>query len=206
MTADLPAGVMIRGRDVRTTEHPVDAVFLDRWSPRSMSGEDIPQADLDTLLTAASWAPSSYNAQPWRMLYARRSAPSWPLFFDLLIEGNKAWARNAAALVLFVSRRINDVTGLESVTHSFDTGAAWGFLALQAHMNGYAAHGMQGFDYERARRELRIPEGFRVEAMVAVGRPAAKELLPERLQAREHPSVRRKLAETVCEGIWSLPA
>jgi hypothetical protein len=42
---------------------------------------------------------------------------------------------------------------------------------------------MQGFDYDRARKELRIPEQFQVEAMAAVGRPGLKELLPEKLQA-----------------------
>jgi len=197
---------MIRGRDIRQPEYPVDPLFLDRWSPRSMSGEEIPENELLTLLAAASWAPSSYNAQPWRFLFGRRATPAWPLFLDLLVEGNKAWARQAAALVLFVSKRINDVTGAPSVTHSFDTGAAWAIFALQAHLRGYAAHGMQGFDYARAQRDLKIPEEFRVEAMAAVGRPAAKELLPPRLEARESPSGRRKLSEIACEGVWSLPS
>jgi len=41
--------------------------------------------------------------------------------------------------------------------------------------------GMEGFDYDRARKELRIPDEFQVEAMAAVGRPGPKELLPEEL-------------------------
>jgi len=196
---------MVRGRDVRQAEYPVDPLFLDRWSPRAMSGQGIADEELRTLLAAASWAPSSYNAQPWRMLYAHRETPSWPRFFDLLVEGNKLWAANAAALVLFVSKRINDATGKPSMTHSFDTGAAWGYFALQAHLRGYAAHGMQGFDYVRARQELAIPELFNVEAMAAVGLPASKESLPAKLQEREHPNTRRLLADTVCEGVWSLP-
>jgi len=61
-------------------------------------------------------------------------------------------------------------------------------------------HGMEGFDYERARTELRIPDDFQVEAMAAVGRPGPKELLPEKLQARETPNDRRKLSESVFEG------
>jgi hypothetical protein len=59
---------------------------------------------------------------------------------------------------------------------------------------------MEGFDYERARTELKIPEEFQVEAMAAVGRPGSKESLPERLQAREAPNDRRKLSEIVFEG------
>ena len=59
---------------------------------------------------------------------------------------------------------------------------------------------MEGFDYDRARKELRIPDEFQVEAMAAVGRPGPKELLPEKLQARERPNDRRTLSESVFEG------
>jgi hypothetical protein len=63
---------------------------------------------------------------------------------------------------------------------------------------------MEGFDYERTRKELRIPDDFQVEAMAAVGRPSPKELLPEKLQARESPNDRRKLSESVFEGSFRL--
>lgn len=195
---------MIKGRDVRQSEYAIDPLFLDRWSPRSLSGEEISEQELRTLLAAASWAPSSFNAQPWRMLYARRATAQWPLFFNLLVENNKVWAQNAAALIVFVSKLTNDVSKQPSVTHSYDTGAAWGYFALQAHLKGYVAHGMQGFDYERARRELQIPQDFAVEAMAVVGRPGPKEALPAHLQERERPNSRRPLSETVCEGVWSL--
>jgi len=59
---------------------------------------------------------------------------------------------------------------------------------------------MEGFDYDRARTELRIPGDFQVEAMAVVGRPGPKELLPEKLQARESPNDRRKVLESVFEG------
>ena len=62
---------------------------------------------------------------------------------------------------------------------------------------------MQGFDYARARTELRIPDEFQVEAMAAVGKPGSKESLPEKLQARETPNDRRKLSESVFEGSFT---
>ena len=191
---------MIKGSERREAGHPVDKLFLDRWSPRAMSGEGIAEEDLMTLFEAARWAPSSYNNQPWRILYARRDTEHWPLFLDLLVEGNRAWAKDAAALLLFVSKTTFDFNGETYPTYSFDTGAAWENLALQATLKGLVAHGMQGFDYERARAELNIPEGFRVEAMAAVGRPGRAEDLPESLRERESPSPRKKLEEIVCEG------
>jgi nitroreductase len=191
---------MIKGSDVRKADYPIDPLFLDRWSPRAMSGEAIPQEDLMVLFEAARWAPSSYNNQPWRMLYARRNSEHWQLFFDLLVEFNQGWAQNAGVLVLFISRTHFDFNDEPSVTHSFDTGASWENLALQAWLKGFVVHGMQGLDYDRARTALNIPEGFQVEAMVAIGKPGDPKTLPEDLRAKEVPSDRRKLEETICEG------
>lgn len=195
---------MIKGSEARKADHPVEKLFLDRWSPRALSGEEISEEDLMTLFEAARWAPSSYNNQPWRILYARRNTEHWPLFFDLLADGNKVWAKDAAALLLFVSKTTFDFNGETYPTYSFDTGAAWENLALQSAAKGFVAHGMQGFDYEEAKARLNIPEGFRVEAMAAVGKPGDKATLPEAMQKIEAPSDRRKLSETICEGVFRL--
>jgi nitroreductase len=103
-------------------------------------------------------------------------------------------------LVLFISRTHFDFNGEPSATHSFDTGAAWENLALQGWLKGLVVHGMQGFDYERARTTLSIPEGFQVEAMAAIGKPADPATLSDDLKAKEVPSERRKLEDTICEG------
>lgn len=196
---------MIDGSEARRpqAEHPVDELFLDRWSPRALSGEGVSDEELLTLFEAARWAPSSYNNQPWRIIYARRDTGHWDRFLNLLVEGNRGWAKDAAALLLFVSKETFDFNGQPYPTHSFDTGAAWENLALQATKLGLVTHGMQGFDYERARAELNIPEGFRVEAMIAVGRPGDPAQLPERLREREAPSGRKPLSEITCEGAFN---
>jgi nitroreductase len=196
---------MIAGSEKRHPDYPVDRLFVDRWSPRAMSGETIAEEDLMVLFEAARWAPSSGNYQPWRILYARRETEHFPLFLGLLVEGNRAWAQRAAALLLLVSKTTLDRDGSPNRTHSFDTGAAWENLALQGWLKGYVVHGMAGFDYERARTELEIPEEFQVEAMAAVGRPGSVEQLPERLRERESPNGRRKVTELVWEGKFRQP-
>jgi len=65
-------------------------------------------------------------------------------------------------------------------------------------------HGLQGFDYDQARKVLHIPDDFAVEIMAAVGVPGRVEDLPEALQSRESPNDRRPLALTVCEGAYRL--
>ena len=191
---------MISGSEIRRADFSIEQLLLDRWSPRAMSGEEISEDELMRLFEAARWAPSSFNAQQWRALYARRGTENWPVFFELLVEANKSWAKNAAVLVLFISRKTFEHDNEPSITHSYDTGAAWENFALEGFRQGLVVHGMEGFDYERARVELRIPEEFQIEAMAAVGRPGAKELLPDKLQKRESPSDRRKVTDSICEG------
>jgi nitroreductase len=194
---------MIEGSERREAEHEVDELFLDRWSPRAMSGEPVTEKELLTLFEAARWAPSSFNNQPWRILYARRDTEHWPVFLGLLVEGNRSWAKDGAALLLFLSKETFDHNSKPYPTHSFDTGAAWENLALQATLGSLVTHGMQGFDYERARTELNIPEGFRVEAMAVVGRPGDPASLPEKMRERETPSDRKPLSEITREGPFS---
>ena len=194
------AAAMIKGSEVRKADYAIEPLLLDRWSPRAMSGEEISQEELMRLFEAARWAPSSFNTQQWRALYARRGTEHWQSFLDLLVDANKTWAKNAAVLVVFISRKLFDRDNEPSVTHSFDCGAAWENFALQGFHQGLVVHGMEGFDYERARKDLRIPDEFQVDAMAAVGRPGPKEVLSEKLQARESPNSRRQVSESVFEG------
>lgn len=188
---------------MRHADYPIDSLFLERWSPRAFTGEPIAEADLLSLLEAARWAPSSYNLQPWRFLYAHRDTPSWPRFLGLLNEFNRSWAYAASALVIIVSHVLMERPGSEPVpspTHSFDAGAAWAQLALQATRAGWHAHGMAGFDRERSLIELNVPPHYQAQAAIAIGRLGDPSLLPEQLAAREHPSDRRPLGELAFEG------
>ena len=187
----------------RHPAHAIDNFFAARWSPRSFQLEPIAEEDLMSIFEAARWAPSSYNNQPWRFLYALRESPEWPLFFDLLVEQNQAWAKNASALILVISNSKFDHNGKDCPTHSFDAGSAWQNLALQAWIKGYITHGMQGFDYARAQKDLEVPADFKVAAMIAVGKQGPVETLPKELQEREAPSDRRPLDETITVGKFS---
>ncbi|MGO4407179.1 nitroreductase family protein [Bosea sp. RAF48] len=190
----------------RSAEHDIDPLFLERWSPRAFTDEIISEAELKALFEAARWAPSSYNSQPWRFIYARRGTAHWQTLLGLLNEFNQSWAKNAAALVVIVSKETMALPGkteeVPSYSHSFDAGAAWANLALQAVRLGWQAHGMVGFDRGRALSELKVPAGYRVEAAVAIGRPGDKTQLPEALQARETPSQRNPISATAFEGAF----
>lgn len=184
----------------RQTDTALDRLFLDRWSPRAYDGSVMPAEDLRTILDAGRWAPSSYNHQPWRFLYAQRDDANWSRFLDLLVPGNQVWAKNTSVLMFIVSDRYMRSLDKPNHVHSFDAGAAWAMMALQASMLGYHAHGMVGVDFDRAQTELGVPETFRVEAAVAIGRMGDPATLPEALREREIPSGRKPLDQVAFAG------
>lgn len=179
----------------RKTEHPIADVFTQRWSPRAFDGSALHEADLLRLFEAARWAPSAFNAQPWRFLYALRGSTDWNRFLDLLVEDNRVWAANASAIVFILSDRfMRDDAGQpvgDCYSHAFDAGAAWGQLALQAVHDGFHTHGIAGLDYDRAYAELGVPADYAIQMAIAIGRTGnPADLLPRALQDREVPSDR----------------
>ncbi|MEJ7640877.1 MAG: nitroreductase family protein [Candidatus Nitrosocosmicus sp.] len=189
-----------KGRRGRQPSFPINPLILNRWSPRSMTGEELDDETTMSLFDAARWAPSSCNNQPWRFVYAKRNTQYWNRLFDLLAEPNKVWAKNAAMLVVVISNKYFDINGKYSITHQYDAGAAWENLALEASLRELVAHSIQGFDFERARADLGIPDSFNVMAMIAIGKRGPKENLPMNLQEKEEPNGRKPLKEIVMEG------
>ena len=86
----------------RFPDHAIDPLFVERRSPRAFTGESLPEAELLRMFEAARWAPSAYNSQPWRFLYALRETPDWPTFFDLIVPGNQKWVKDTGAIVILV--------------------------------------------------------------------------------------------------------
>lgn len=186
--------------DHRRADHPILDLFLMRWSPRAMAGEPLAEAELRALFEAARWAPSTYNEQEWRYLYAKNGSEHWPTFFGLLMEANQAWCKNAAVLLVVLSKKTFARNGKPNPVHTFDTGASFENMALQAAHMGLVCHGMAGFDNVKARADLKVPDDYAVEAMVALGRPADTDVLPKELAEREIPTGRKPIAEITCEG------
>lgn len=191
----------------RTATYPISALFLQRWSPRSFEPASMPESDLLTMLEAARWAPSAFNIQPWRFVYTIRGDADWEDCLGLLDTFNASWSGNASALVFLVSDTLTPAykgnPPKSSRTHSFDTGAAWAHLALQATALGYQAHAMAGIHFDDICRQLAVPDRYRVEIAVAIGKQAASSRLPQALREREFPSSRLPLQQIAFRGVFA---
>jgi len=184
----------------READHPIEPLFLRRWSPRAMSGEPVAATELMRLFEAARWAPSTYNEQEWRFLYAPRDGDDWETFFGLLVEANQVWCGRAGVLVVVLSHDVFERNGKPNPVHTFDAGAAFENLALQGAAMGLVVHGMAGFDRDAAREALDVPDDYSVEAMIAIGHPGDPAELPEALRERETPTDRKPVDRIAREG------
>lgn len=187
----------------RQAQATADGQFRLRWSPRSMSGQALTLAQVQSLCEAGRWAPSCFNSQPWRFVFALPGTPQWQPLLDLLMDVNQIWAAKAGALVALVARTHFEANDAPAATHSFDTGSAWMSMALQAQHMGLAAHAMWGFHHDKASDVLKLPDYFTTQAMIAFGHPASAEALPDPLREREVPSPRKALDELMFNGDMS---
>ncbi len=184
----------------RKTTYEINPLFINRWSSRSFESYDINDKELFALFEAARWAPSSFNNQPWRFIYAKRGSVHWNTLFELLDDYNKEWCSDASALMVVIAKKTFDHNGSPMPTNQFDTGSAWENLALQAVSQGLATHAMAGFDHKKAQKNLDIPNEYDVLAMVVVGKRGSKEKLSPALKEREMPNGRKSLSEIIMEG------
>ena len=192
--------------DKRETQAPVDAQFVERWSPRAFDARPVSERDIESLFEAARWAPSSYNEQPWHFLYAAEGQSSdqeLEQFRSLLLDGNRTWAGRAPVLIFILARRHFAHNGKENRTHAFDAGLGAMSLILQAEKLGLHSHAMGGIHLGRVYEELKIPEDrYEVICALAVGYRGDAQILPEELRAKEKPSGRKPLAEVAVRGAF----
>lgn len=194
MSASLPNEIEAH----RQPDHEINPQFLERWSPRSFSDQEVSEEVLLSLFEAARWAPSGSNNQPWRFIVAR-TPEQLAKFHSFIVPLNRVWCEKAPVLTLIISHT-KSPRGTDNPSHAFDAGSAWGYLALEANNQGLITHAMGGFEREQAREALQIPAEYELHAVVAIGYRGPANALPENLQEREVPSGRREITELIYAG------
>jgi nitroreductase len=186
--------------------HPVLDVIRSRWSPVIFSPRTVEPDKLLSILEAARWAPSSYNAQPWSFLVARKEQPEeFARMLSCLVPGNVVWAQHVGVLIVSVAKLQFDHNGTPNRHALHDTGIATGFLMLQAASLGIMTHGMAGFDPAKTRELYGIPESHEAVAVLGLGYPGDDTDSPEELRKRNARRPRRTLEQFVFAGRWGQP-
>ena len=190
------------------TSTAIHDLIAHRWSPRAFESKPVEPEKLRSLLEAARWAPSSYNAQPWYFIVGTKDNPeNYKRVLESLIEFNQGWAKNAPVLALSVAKlKFDDGKPNRHAFH--DVGQAAANLSLQAEALGLSVHQMAGIDPEKARKLFDIPADYEAVAGIAIGYAGEPASLPDGLRERElAPRQRKPLDSFVFTGSWgkSLP-
>ena len=209
MSTDAIVDTEIQGppQKLADTLPSVHDLIRSRWSPRAFSSREPTSEDLKTIFEAGRWAASSYNEQPWRFFVARKSdGPSYDKLLQLLVPANQAWAKNAPVLVIMAAKKTFSHSGAPNYYALHDAGQALAHVFLQARALGLYAHGMAGFDRERARKELALPDDYDVAAALALGYLGSPDQLNEQQRSSElAPRQRKPLNEIVFTTTFNEP-
>ena len=148
----------------------LNKLLEQRYSPRSFADQPVSKATLQQLFEAARRAPSSFNEQPWRFVYATQDQPqAYERLLSCINESNQQWAQQSPVLILSLAKSHFSRNEKPNRHAWHDVGTAIGFLILKATELDLFVHQMAGFYPEKARDILGIPDEYEPVAMMAVG-------------------------------------
>jgi nitroreductase len=126
--------------------------------------------DIVRIAHAGRSAPSSYNNQPWVFIVCDRTtdAASYDKALSTLVPFNQQWASKAPVLVV-VAADTHSHKGEYNKWAQYDTGAAAGYMMLQATALGLMAHQMGGFDAAKISTLFALPTHVVPMAVMAIG-------------------------------------
>jgi len=186
---------------IAKTNYPVHELIRKRWSARSFSDKPISQELLNQFFEAASWAPSSMNAQPWKYIYSHRAdEDAFHKMAECLTGGNSAWAPHASVLILSLAQ-IKFDNGHMNTAAMHDVGGSNILLMIEAVANNVYGHLMGGFDKEKTIKEFNLPEHLQPVVFIALGYLDDPHKLAEPYKTREAtPRSRKGLEEFMFRG------
>lgn len=182
--------------------HPL---LQNRWSPRAFEAQHtLSREQVVSLLEAARWAPSSSNGQPWRWsLLTRGSVEFEGVAKEGLTGFNAAWAPAASALAVLSLRTTTDEGKPWPASAEFDGGLSAMQLVLQTEALGLRAHFMGGIHKNLIAETLGLPSDLHVMVVIAIGKQATAETLPEGAprDREQAPRSRLSLTQIVLHGL-----
>jgi len=146
----------------------VKQAIKERRAYRSLAPIEITEDLIRDLAESARLSPSCFNNQPWRFVFVYDQAVLEEIH-SILSRGNQ-WAQLASMIVAVFSRMDYDCAIRGREYYLFDTGMATAFIMLRATELGLVAHPIAGFNEDKAKKVLGIPDDMRLITLVMVGR------------------------------------
>jgi len=150
----------------------VKEAIEERRAYRSLEPVKITEELVADLAKSASLSASCFNKQPWRFVFVYDKDVLEQLF-SAMSEGNE-WTQHASMIIAVFSKKDFDCVIKEREYYLFDIGMATALMILRATELGEVAHPIAGYDEDKAKKILGIPEGMRLITLVIVGKHSKK--------------------------------
>lgn len=147
-----------------------------RRAYRSLDPVEITDDMVKDLAQAASLCASCFNKQPWRYVFVYGPEALKELKTSLN-KGNE-WAHFASMIIAVFTKKERDCIIKNREYALFDTGMATAQLILRATELGLVAHPIAGYDEQKAKQILAVPEDNTLITLIIVGKKR-QELRPE---------------------------
>jgi len=145
----------------------VKEAIQKRRAYRSIDPVEITEDLIKDLAECAQLSASCNNNQSWRFIFVYEH-DILEKMHEVFPKGN-AWAKNASMYIAVLSKKDYDCIIDDRVYHQFDTGMATAFLILRATELGLVAHPIAGYNPQKTREILNIPDEIEVITLVIVG-------------------------------------
>jgi len=145
----------------------VQKAIETRRAYRALGPVDVTDDSIRELARAAQLMPSCFNNQPWRFVFVR-SKEALAKVHGCMNKGNE-WTFKASVIIAAFAKKENDCLIKEREYYLFDLGMAVAALMLRATELGLVAHPIAGFNPDKVREALGIPEGNMVMTLINVG-------------------------------------
>lgn len=146
----------------------VKEAIKQRRAYRSLEPVLITEDLIKDLAECAQLTCSCFNNQPWRFIFVYEPQ-TLKKMQEAFARGNE-WCRSASLLIAVVSKKELDCQIKGRDYYLFDTGLATAFIILRATELGLVAHPIAGYDEQKVREILKIPETMTVITLVIVGK------------------------------------
>ena len=188
-------------REIHAADTDLNPAVRFRRAYRALSAEPVPKELVRKLLEAAHLAPSCFNNQPWRFIVAEGKGLE---AVKEAFPGGNYWAKKAPVIIAVASKPNLDCKLSDGRDYFlFGCGMAVANLMVQATQMGIIAHPIAGFDPQRVKQALKVPDDFVVITLVVVGWHGDPSHLSEKHRALEFgPRERRPLADVAFWGYF----
>ena len=172
--------------------------IINRKSSLTFSDEKITIDEIQILIESIKWAPSSRNMQPWKVIFVSKDSTSYKSLFNSLSESNQEWASNCTLYAIFCvenDKRLNK--------KFLDVGYAGQNLMLQSERLKIDTHPMGGWDEDKVKKSLKIPDENHVVFILAMGKKESPDKLNVNLKERhDRERIRNSNEENFSFDIW----